>query len=298
MKIVSLLPSATEIVFALGLGDHLCGVSFECDYPEAARSVPVVSGTALPTDGSLDAQQIDAEVSERIAAGRSIYTLDNPRIREIQPDLILAQDLCNVCAVPSGAVEDALETIGCTSEVVSLDPGRLEEVIDCLGLVGRATGSEEKAETLMRDLRRRLEAVRERVAGRRRPRVLVLEWSEPPFNAGHWVPDMVVAAGGTPVLAEPGARSRRLEWEEIAAAPMDVTIFSPCGFDLEGAVAQAPTLLARPEASSLGPIYAVDANAHFSRPGPRVVDGVELLADLVHPPRTGGSLEGRARLLV
>lgn len=297
MKIVSLLPSATEIVYALGLGDQLCGVSFECDYPEAARTVPIVSGTALPTDGSLSAQQIDDEVSALVAAGSSIYTLDADRLRAIRPDLILAQDLCRVCAVPSGAVEDALDVIGCRAAVVSLDPSRLDDVIEGIGTVGAATGSGTEATALMADLRRRLRAVRASVAGRTRPRVLVLEWPDPPFNAGHWVPDMVVAAGGHPVLATPGERSRRLGWEEIAAERVDVTVFSPCGFDLHGAVVQADALLGRPEARGLGSVYAVDANAHFSRPGPRVVDGVELLAVLLHDPEPDAVPADRARRL-
>jgi iron complex transport system substrate-binding protein len=295
VRIVSLLPSATEIVFALGLGEELCGVSFECDYPEPARSVPVVSGTALPTDGSLSALEIDAQVSARIAAGESIYTLDDARIRAIDPDLILAQDLCQVCAVPSGAVEEALDVIGCHAQVVSLDPGRLDEVIGCIGMVGAATGTSVSAEALMQTLRDRVDAVRRRVRGRDRPRVLVLEWQDPAFNAGHWVPDQVEAAGGVPVLAVAGARSRRLTWEEIGAAEVDITVFMPCGFDLEGAVAQAPGLLARPEAAGLGRIIAVDANAYFSRPGPRVVDGVELLEQLLHGS-PGAHLPG-ARIL-
>jgi iron complex transport system substrate-binding protein len=281
VKIVSLLPSATEIVYALGLGDHLCGVSFECDYPASARTVPIVSGTALPTDGSLSATQIDAAVSTRVAAGESIYTLDDARIRAIDPDLILAQDLCRVCAVPSGAVEEALTVIGCHAQVVSLDPGRLDEVIGCVGMVGAATGTSDRADALMEDLRARVDVVRSEFQGGARPRVLILEWADPPFNGGHWVPDQVEAAGGAPVLATAGARSQRLTWEEIASAEIDVTVFTPCGFDLAGAVAQASTLLARPEAAQLGRIIAVDANAYFSRPGPRVVDGVELLADML-----------------
>ena len=295
VKIVSLLPSATEIVFALGLGEDLRGVSFECDYPEPARAVPVVSGTALPMDGSLSALEIDAAVSARVAAGESIYTLDDALIRAIDPDLILAQDLCQVCAVPSGAVEEALDVIGCHAEVVSLDPGRLDEVIECIGTVGAVTGTSATAEALMGSLRARVDAVRERVRGRPRPRVLVLEWQDPPFNAGHWVPDQVEAAGGMPVLAVAGARSCRLSWEEIRGAEVDITVFMPCGFDLEGAVAQAPGLLARPEAARLGRIIAVDANAYFSRPGPRVVEGVELLEGLLHG--TPGSELPGARVL-
>jgi iron complex transport system substrate-binding protein len=292
MKIVSLLPSATEIVFALGLESQLAGVSFECDYPPEARKVTVVSGTALPGDGSLTAEQIDAEVSARIDAGESIYTLDNDRIREIAPDVILAQDLCQVCAVPSGAVEEALDTIGCRADVVSLDPARLDDVIDCIGQVGRATRTLQKAEALMAGLRERLDAVRLRVAGKPRPRVFVLEWPDPPFNAGHWVPDMVDAAGGIPVLAVAGERSRRLTWAEIAAQSIDVTVFSPCGYDLDGSVSQAAAFLDRPEALGLGTVVAVDANAHFSRPGPRVIDGVEVLAGLFHPDTAGSVPEG------
>jgi iron complex transport system substrate-binding protein len=287
VKIVSLLPSATEIVFALGLGDQLKGVSFECDYPAAARQVPIVSGTVLSTEETRDAAQVDAEVSALIAAGESIYTLDDARIRSISPDVILAQDLCRVCAVPSGAVEEALGVIGCQAQVVSLDPEGLDEVIACVGQVGRATGAEAQAETLMGELRTRIEAVRARVRGTARPRVFVLEWPDPPFNAGHWVPEMVEAAGGEPVLAEARGRSVRLRWDEIAAQKIDVTVFSPCGFDLAGAVEQAHAFLQRPETSRLGRIVAVDANAFFSRPGPRVVDGVELLADLLHPERPG-----------
>ena len=169
MKIVSLLPSATEIAFALGLGDQLAGRSFECEYPPAARAVPVVSGTALPTADPLTARELDTEVSARVAAGESIYTLDNARIRAIDPDLILAQDLCRVCAVPSGAVEEALSVIGCHAEVLSLDPGRLDEVIGCVGQVGRATGTNEQAEALMGQLVARVDAVRRRAAGRRGP---------------------------------------------------------------------------------------------------------------------------------
>lgn len=294
MKIVSLLPSATEIVFALGLEDDLCGRSFECDYPAEAGSVPVVSGTALVAGGSSTAREVDAQVSARVGAGESIYTLDDARIRAIDPDLILAQDLCRVCAVPSGAVEEALDVIGCHADVLSLDPARLDDVIGCVGLVGRATGTDDAAADLMTELRRRVAAVRRRVAGLPRPRVFVLEWPDPPFNAGHWVPDMVEAAGGVPVLAAPGERSRRLAWEEIGAEEIDVTVFSPCGFDLDGAVAQAAPFLSCPEAAGLGRVVAVDANAFFSRPGPRVVDGVELLADLLHPewPVAGGHLSG------
>jgi iron complex transport system substrate-binding protein len=296
MKIVSLLPSATEIVYALGLGDQLAGVSFECDYPPEARSVPVVSGTALDVGRPRTAAEVDAEVSAMVADGKSIYTLDDARIRAIAPDVILVQDLCAVCAIDSGAVEDALDVIGCRAQVVSLDPAGLDDVLECVVRVGRATGTEDAATAYVAGLRRRLDAVRTRVAGRTRPRVFVLEWPNPPFNGGHWMPEMVEAAGGEPVLAEHRAPSRRLTWEEIGAESIDVTIFTPCGFDLAGAVEQAASFLAQSDLPDLGRVVAVDANAHFSRPGPRVVDGVELLAEVFHPSRPGAPVPGAAVL--
>jgi iron complex transport system substrate-binding protein len=287
VKIVSLLPSATEIVYALGLGEQLAGVSFECDYPEAARSVPIVSGTALDVEGQRTAAETDAEVSALLAAGESIYTLDDARIRAIAPDVILAQDLCAVCAIDSGTVEDALDVIGCRARVVSLDPAGLDDVIECVNQVGRATGTEDVAEAYVAGLRERLDAVRNRVAGQARPRVFVLEWPDPPFNGGHWMPEMVEAAGGEPVLGEFRAPSRRLTWEEIGAESIDVTIFTPCGYDLAGAVEQASSFLGRPDLPDLGRVVAVNANAFFSRPGPRIVDGVEMLAEILHPSRAG-----------
>lgn len=287
VRIVSLLPSATEIVYALGLEGSLEGVTFECDHPPEAATLPHVSGTALPTDGSLDAAGIDAAVSAMVAAGESIYTLDDDLVRRIDPDLILAQDLCRVCAVPSGAVEDALDVLGCRAEVVSLDPTTLDEVIACVGTVGRAAGVPEVANRVMRGLRARVDAVRDRVADGPRPRVLALEWADPPFSGGHWVPDMIDAAGGEPVLASAGAPSVRLGWDQVGEADAEVVVFMPCGFDLEGVVDQGPPLLERPELADAGSIVAVDANAHFSRPGPRVVDGVEVLAAVLHPEGDG-----------
>lgn len=282
MRIVSLLPAATEIVFALGLGDQLEGRSFECDHPAAATTVPVVSGTALPVDAGLTAREIDDAVSARVAAGESISTLDAERIRAIRPDVILAQDLCAVCAVPSGAVTDALEVLGCRAEVVSLDPTGLDDVIAGIGHVGAATGREAAADALMRDLRARVDAVRDAVRDANRPRVFPLEWADPPFNGGHWVPDMLDAAGCVPVLSPSGARSRRVEWSEIAGAAPDAVVFMPCGFGLAGAVEQSASFRDRIEVAA-GALWAVDANAYFSRPGPRVVEGVELIASMFHP---------------
>jgi iron complex transport system substrate-binding protein len=282
LKIVSLLPSATEIVFALGLGDSLEGVSFECDFPPQARSKAIVSGTALPTETPLTPKQIDDAVAETIGQGEPIYTLDADRISAIQPDLILAQDLCRVCAVPSGAVDEALGVLGCRAEVLSLDPSGLDDVIACIGQVGAVTGVAARADAVMADLRARLDRVRDAVAGLDRPRTFALEWSDPPFNGGHWVPDMVDAAGGEPVLAGAGAPSRRLAWPEIAAAAPEVVVFMPCGYGLDQAVAEGRRLLDVPELEGAARIWATDASAHFSRPGPRLVDGVETLAWALH----------------
>lgn len=280
---MSLLPSATEIVFALGLGDELAGVTFECDFPPEAREKPVVSGTALPTDRRLSAADIDAAVSSTVSSGEPIYTLDAERIRAIAPDLIVAQDLCEVCAVPSGAVEEALDVLGCRARVISLDPASLDDVIECLRVVGEATGAEERSVSLTHELRGRIATVESTVADRPRPKVLPLEWSDPPYSGGHWVPDMITAAGGEPVLAPPGERSRRLGWSEIASVEVDVAVFMPCGYGLDQAVEEGTAMLEQPALADADRIYAVDATAYFSRPGPRLVDGVELLASILHP---------------
>jgi iron complex transport system substrate-binding protein len=283
VKIVSLIPSATEIVFALGLGDSLDGVTFECDYPDEAKSKPVVSGTALHSDEPLTAKEIDDAVSQRVAEGEAIYTLNAERIRDIQPDLILAQDLCRVCAVPSGAVEEALELLGCRADVISLDPSTLDEVIDCIAVVGEATDTMSRAEVLMHELRARVDVVSRAVALHHRPRTFALEWSDPPFSGGHWVPDMIEAAGGDSVLASSGERSRRLDWDEVEAADPQVAVFMPCGYTLEQAVEDGRRLLEVPALARAEHIFATDANALFSRPGPRLVDGLEVLAWALHP---------------
>ena len=211
------------------------------------------------------------------------------------PDLILAQDLCRVCAVPSGRVDEALEGLDCRAEVVSLDPFRLDEVIDCVGRVGRAAGVAERAAAIEAGLQARVEAVRAAVAGRPRPRVLLLEWGDPPFSAGHWMPDMVVAAGGEPVLASGGRPSVRLSADDLAAAQVDDLVFVPCGYGLDGAVEQGTSLLDRPELAHVERIWAMDGNSFFSRPGPRVVDGVERLVPVLHDHVADGVTAVRLR---
>ena len=290
MRIVSLLPSATEIVYALGLGDQLVGVTDECDYPPEARRVRVVTRSALPA-GAAPAE-VDRLVSASVGVGEPIYRLDRDAVRELRPDLVLSQDLCAVCAVPSGHVTEALDVLGCSAEVVSLDPNGLADVLDSVRQVAKAAGVEERAEEVVASLAQRVEAVRAAVAGRARRRVFALEWSDPPFNGGHWVPEMIEVAGGTPVLGNPGTPSARVAWEDIARAAPDVTVFMPCGYELEAAVDEARrTLIDRAELG--GELVVVHANAYFSRPGPRLVDGVEVLAAVLHPGAVPAPPDGR-----
>jgi iron complex transport system substrate-binding protein len=281
VRIVSLLPSATEILFAVGAGDHVAGVTFECDYPEEARERTIVSSTALAP--GMTPAEIDATVRARIAAGEDLYTLDEDALRAIDPDLVVTQDLCAVCAVDIKEVDAALEHLGCRADVLTLDPMTLEEVLASIDLVGHATGHEETSARLIDQLRSRLGVVAEAVAGRPRPKVAVLEWTDPPFSSGHWVPDMVTVAGGRSVLGTPGSRSAQSSWDEVASSDPDVIVVAPCGYRLPGAAALAGDLVAGGRLPPGVPVWAVDADAAFVRPGPRVVDGVEVLAAIVHP---------------
>ena len=238
MRVVSLLPSATEIVYALGLGDQLAGVTFECDEPASARRDKTVVVGGRDTSGMSPAA-IDAYVRAELAAGRDLYTLHADALAALDPELILTQDLCRVCALPAGHVEDALDYLGCTAAVVSLDPRTLDDVLTTILTIGKHTGAQQQAGHLVASLRRRLAAVADRVAGRYRPAVAVIEWVDPPFSAGHWVPDLVTAAGGRPVAACPGGLSVQTGWEQIAAASPEVAVVAPCGFHLDGAAVQA-----------------------------------------------------------
>ena len=279
MRIVSLLPSATEIVYALGLGDDLRGVTFECDFPPEARSKPVVSSSGLEASTD-DPEAIDAAVRAATEGGTPLYRLDEARIAAIDPEVILTQDLCRVCAVPSGDVDEALGRLGCSAEVVSLDPHSLDEVVDDIDRVGRILGVEDRAAAVTDGLRDRLRSARPPAAGDTVPAVLLLEWVDPPFGAGHWIPDMIRRAGGVPVLAAEGTHSGALTWDEIGGERPDIVIVAPCGFGLEGAVEQAQQVRHRfPDRTK---VWAVDGDAYVVRPGPRLVDGVELFAALFH----------------
>jgi len=289
MKIASLIPSATEIVFALGLGDDLVGVTDECDHPAEAVTKPVVSRSALPQGRVQTAREIDGAVREQLAAGQPLYLLDTELLRREQPDVILTQDLCRVCAVPTGQVQEALDRIGLpNAQVLSLDPNTLAEVIAQVETVGTLLGREPEAAAIAADLRARVDAVRATATTVPSVSVFALEWSDPPFSAGHWIPEMIEIVGGTPVLAEKGQPSRETAWHEIRAAAPEVIVVMPCGYYLEEAEDEAATFLDHPEfadtpAARNGNVFAVDATSYFSRPGPRLVDGLEILAWATNP---------------
>ncbi len=281
MRIVSLIPSATEILFAVGAGDDVVGVTFECDHPAQARERRIVSSTTLPE--GLTPREIDDAVARAVAAGEDLYRLDAGALADLDADLVVTQDLCAVCAVDVTAVDDALAHLGCRATVLTIDPHTLDEVLESVVAVGRATGHEGAALTLVGSLRDRLDAVRSRVRGRPRPRVVVLEWSDPPYAPGHWIPEMVTAAGGEPVLGAAGEKSVRVTWDAVHAAAPDVVVVAPCGFDRAEAQQQADGLVAEGLLPAGVVVHAVDANGQWARPGPRLVDGVEELAALLHP---------------
>jgi iron complex transport system substrate-binding protein len=293
VRILSLLPSATEMVYALGLEDDLVGVTHECDWPPGARSKPQVTYSRLPA--SVSPSEVDRLVSSSIGNEQPIYELDREAMADLRPDLVISQDLCAVCAVPSGHVNEALETLGCRAEVLSLDPSSLDDVLGCVLRLGEVSGTSARARALVSRLRDRLDRVRQAVARSDRDRVFALEWSDPPFNGGHWVPDMVEIAGGDPVLTSPGAPSVRVTWEQIAEAAPEIVVFMPCGYDLETAAAEAVALVDRKELACVRTLFAVDASSYFSRPGPRLVDGVEILAGALHPETVGVVCENAIR---
>ncbi|MFC5177276.1 ABC transporter substrate-binding protein [Nocardioides taihuensis] len=281
MRIVSLLPSTTEVLFAIGAGDDVVGVTFECDFPPEARSRTIVSTSAMPE--GLSAAEIDAFVAGAMARGEDLYHLDEGALAGLDADLVVTQDLCAVCAVDVSVVDDALAHLGCTAEVLTIDPHTLDEVLDSIVTLGRATGHEAEAVALVASQRDRLSAVAARVAGLPRPRVMLLEWTDRPYAPGHWVPEMVALAGGEPVLGRPGEKSVRVTWEAVHAAAPDAVVVAPCGYDLAGARALADDLVASGVLPTGTPVHAVDANAAWARPGTRLVDGVEELALLLHP---------------
>ena len=301
-RIVSLLPSATEIVCALGLEDRLVGISHSCDYPESIVDRPRLSWPRARLDG-LSSGEIDAAVRAALTNHGSVYEIDVERLAALEPDLILTQGICDVCAVPEKQVRDAASTlptlksgpvnamrlkrsdslgplVRVRTEVVTLDAHDLSAIFQSIRDVASATSTVQRAEQLVSDMQRRIAAVRARVAGRHRPRVLALEWLDPPYVSGHWVPELIDAAGGDLVAGTAHQRSYRAEWDQLRALAPDVVLVIPCGFDRSAA-----RLAAQPYEAVLhgfgAKVHCLDASAYFSRSGPRVVDGVELLSEIL-----------------
>jgi iron complex transport system substrate-binding protein len=279
VRIVSLLPSTTEIICDLGLQDELLGVTAECNWPaqvQVGREIVVRSFA----DAAMTPGEIDEYVRARLSAGLDLYELDDAALQRCDPDLILSQDLCRVCAVASGDVAAATARLNCHAEVLQIDPQTLSDVLESIETIASAANVAQRGVEFVASLRRRLMEVLTAVHQLPRRRVFILEWIEPPFGAGHWVPDLVVAAGGEPVLARPGDRSVAVTWEEIAAAQPEIIVVAPCGFGLDQAGAQARMILDLvPDTAE---VWAIDADAVMVRPGPRLVDGVEALASLIH----------------
>ena len=280
MRIASLVPSATEMLFALGAGDRVVAVTHECDYPPGVEELPHLTRSVIPEN--LSAAEIDAAVRERTARGEALYELDEALLDRLDVDLIVTQAVCEVCAVSFDDVRAAAERLGSRPRLISLDPSTVGEVLADLPRLAEAAGVAEAGERLAADLGERLAAVEEAVEGARRPRVAALEWLDPVYIGGHWVPQMVELAGGEDVLGMPGEKSRTADWAEVESASPEVVVSMPCGLYAEQAAVE--TMRWRRHLALLGAkVYAVDAAAYFSRPGPRLVEGVELLGHLLHP---------------
>ena len=287
MRIISLLPSATEIAHFAGVGDDLVGVTHECDYPPGVENLPRLTSTSID-QRSMTSAEIDAVVGERLTDSESIYSLDAKLLEELNPDLVLTQGLCDVCAVSSNIVEQATAALPETPRVLSMNPTTLDEVLDVTVEVGDAVGCGAEARARVAALCERLARVEEAVAGLPRPRVGCTEWLDPPISAGHWVPEMVRLAGGEEIFAHAGEPSKRLTWEEVFGAAPEVLVLMPCGFDAVRAAGEARVLPGIPGWEDLaavrnGRVWAVDANSYYSRPAPRLVEGVEILAGILHP---------------
>jgi iron complex transport system substrate-binding protein len=291
MRIASLVPSSTEMLFALGLGDSVVAVTHECDYPPEAADRPHLTRSVIPE--GLSAPEIDRAVRERTEAGRALYELDEPRLAELDVDLIVTQAVCEVCAVSFDDVVAAAGRLPTRPRVISLDPSTLGEVLADVPRLADVAGVGATGRALHAEAESRIETVRQAVAGAPRPRVAAIEWLDPLFLGGHWVPEMIELAGGTDVLGLAGEKSRTAQWAELEAAQPEVIVSMPCGYGTERATAE--TLGARDRLSPLGDarVAAVDASSYFSRPGPRLVDGIELLGHILHPDRVLAPPSGR-----
>ncbi len=284
---ISLLPSATEIIHAIGRGDTLVGRSHECDFPPGVARLPAVSTARIDSD-ALDPARIDAAVAAAIADGEQLYGVSADALAELAPDVVVTQTLCRVCAVEGDGVRSALGARALDVEVVELEPEGVEGVLRSIVALGDLLGAREEARTVVRLGRQRLTSVREAVAGLPRPGVVVVEWTDPPYAAGHWVPELVEIAGGRELLGVAATPSARTTWEEIRDRAPELVVIAPCGFGLDRTVAEATPervaeWLAGTPALRDGRVWAIDANAYLSRPGPRIVNGAELLAGILHP---------------
>ena len=285
MRICSLLPSATEIAFALGLGDQVVAVSHECDYPPETHDKPVLTKSALHqrVHRSID---IDRAVEQQ---GGDIYEIDEKLLRELNPDLILTQELCNVCAVSYTKVKEAARILDVDTKIVSLETTNLEEIADNIVLVGKIAGAIDRAEKVASQMLNRISTVKQKTrAISDRPRVFFMEWLQPPWVGGHWIPEMIEYAGGFDGLGHFGQPSYRMDWGQVVAYQPEIIVLSPCGFDAEQVVSESTVLSSfdgweKIPAFQEGRLYAVNASAYFSRPGPRIVDGLEILAHILQP---------------
>jgi iron complex transport system substrate-binding protein len=280
MRIASLVPSATELLFALDLGDSVVAVTHECDYPPGVEQLPHLTRSVIPE--GLSPAEVDAAVRERTGRGEALYELDEPTLRELDVDLIVTQAVCEVCAVSFEDVQAVAERLPTQPRVISLDPSTLGEVLADVPRLAEAAGAEAAGERLAEEAGARIEAVERAVEGAPRPRVAALEWLDPVYIGGHWVPQMIELAGGEDVLGLPGEKSRTAEWAELEAAAPEVVLAMPCGYYAEQAAAE--TVRHADRLAALGArVVAVDAAAYYSRPGPRLVEGIELLGHLLHP---------------
>ena len=293
MRICSLLPAATEIAFALGLGDDVVGVTHECDYPPQAKQKPVVVRSVIDA-APMTSEEIDRKVGETLQAGKGIYTIDEAAFINAAPDLILTQGLCDVCALDYKEVVKVAAKLSPQPTIVSLNPHRLADVIEDIRRIGAATERIIAAEALVQELQRRIDRVAD-ARPAQRPRVVCLEWYEPLYVAGHWTPEMVELAGGEDMLGRQGEPSSKVEWRDVVGARPEVILLMPCGFDVRRTVKEATTLRQREGWNDLPAVrahkvFAVHGSAYFSRPGPRLIDGLEILAQLIHPEKIAGSL--------
>ena len=292
MRICSLLPGATEIAYLLGLGDQVVGVTHECDYPSEAKQKPLVVQSVIDPN-RMSSQEIDRKVGELLQAGKGLYSIDTEAFLTAAPDFILTQGLCDVCALDYDEVVKAARLLPLMPTILSLNPHSLSDVLEDITRVGAATGRDVRSDALVGDLRRRIDGVGIREPDYR-PRVVCLEWFEPLYVAGHWVPEMVTLAGGFDPLGRKGEPSFKIEWQNVIDAKPDVVLLMPCGFDMRRTVKESAPLRSREGWNELpavktGNVYALNGNAYFSRPGPRLVNGLEILARIIHPEQTGWS---------